>query len=642
MKKFNSFRNRQNGFEDLGSGTAEAAKTKKSWWKVPGIILVILVIAIFAFNSTYQIREQEQAVLITLGQAKAVTDPGLHFKIPFIQQVRKVNTTIQGFSLGYDVDSNSSETDDSLMITSDYNFVNVDFFVEYRFSDPVKAVYASKDPVLILRNISQSCIRTVIGSYPVDDVLTTGKNEIQAAIKEMILERLSEQDIGIQLVNITIQDSEPPTSEVMEAFKAVETAKQGKETALNNANKYRNEQLPLAQAQADGIIKTLRRKRPSASMRLLHRLRVLTLCTRNISRTRPSPNSVCSTRPWKKYCLTLRLSSKAPTAIHRPSILWNPSQVPLPLLRRAAPLKLHNNHCLQKGSFINMKKVKNISLILLVLALLIIGSSSIVVTNENEYSLIRQFGKVDHVVSSAGVTFKIPFVQSVDKLPKEILLYDLSSSDVITSDKKTMICDSYILWQINDPLKFAQTLNSSISNAESRLDTIVYNSTKNIISSTTQNDVISGRDGELAAAIMKNIGNTTEQYGIELLSFETKQLDLPSDNKAAVYERMISERENISATYTAEGSSEAQKIRNTTDKEVNVLLSEANKNAEILIAEGEAEYMRILSEAYSDESKQDFYSFVRSLDALKASMTGDNKTVILSPDSPIAQIFYGR
>jgi len=235
MKKFNSFRNRQNGFEDLGSGTAEAAKTKKSWWKVPGIILVILVIAIFAFNSTYQIREQEQAVLITLGQAKAVTDPG--------------------FSLGYDVDSNSSETDDSLMITSDYNFVNVDFFVEYRFSDPVKAVYASKDPVLILRNISQSCIRTVIGSYPVDDVLTTGKNEIQAAIKEMILERLSEQDIGIQLVNITIQDSEPPTSEVMEAFKAVETAKQGKETALNNANKYRNEQLPLAQAQADGIIK---------------------------------------------------------------------------------------------------------------------------------------------------------------------------------------------------------------------------------------------------------------------------------------------------------------------------------------------------------------------------------------------------
>lgn len=289
-----------------------------------------------------------------------------------------------------------------------------------------------------------------------------------------------------------------------------------------------------------------------------------------------------------------------------------------------------------------MKTIKKIVLIAVLFVALMIGASSIVVTNENEYSLIRQFGKVDHIVDTAGVSFKIPFVQSVDTLPKEILLYDLSPSDVITSDKKTMICDSYILWRITDPLKFSQTLNSSISSAENRLDTIVYNSTKNVISSTTQDEVISGRDGELSAAIIANIGSSLDQYGIELLAFETKQLDLPSDNKAAVYERMISERDNIAATYTAEGSSEAQIIRNTTDKEVTVMISEAEKEAEILIAEGEAEYMRILSEAYSDESKQDFYSFVRSLDALKASMKGDNKTVILSPDSPIAQIFYGQ
>ncbi len=289
-----------------------------------------------------------------------------------------------------------------------------------------------------------------------------------------------------------------------------------------------------------------------------------------------------------------------------------------------------------------MKFVKRSVLVILALALLIVGSSSLVITNENEYNLIRQFGKVDHVVSEAGVSFKVPFIQSVDTLPKETLLYDLAPSDVITSDKKTMICDSYILWHIVDPLKFAQTLNSSITNAENRLNTVVYNSTKNVISSTTQDDVISGRNGALSQAIINNIGKTLNQYGIELLAFETKQLDLPGDNKAAVYERMISERDNIAATYTAEGSSEAQKIRNTTDKEVTVMLSEAEKNAEILIAEGEAEYMRILSEAYDDEAEQDFYSFVRSLDALKASMTGTNKTVILSPDSPMAQIFYGR
>ena len=289
-----------------------------------------------------------------------------------------------------------------------------------------------------------------------------------------------------------------------------------------------------------------------------------------------------------------------------------------------------------------MKTVRRILLAVVLIALIIVGASSIVVTQENEYSLVRQFGKIDHVVAEAGVSFKVPFIQSVDKLPKQILLYDLSSSDVITGDKKTMICDSYILWCITDPLKFAQTLNCSIPNAESRLDAIVYNATKNVISSTTQDQVISGRDGELSQAILANIGTSLDQYGIEILAVETKKLDLPSDNKAAVYERMISERDNIAATYTAEGQSEAQKIRNTTDQEVTVMLSEAQKEAEILIAEGEAEYMRILSEAYNDESKQDFYSFVRSLDALKASMQGDNKTVMLSPDSPIAQIFYGN
>ncbi len=247
-----SMRNRRNGFYTVEPGNDQNMRTLG---KLFGFIGIFIVAAIIIFGSTYQIKEQEQAVLITLGNPKAVTEPGLHFKFPIIQQVKKVNTTIQGFAIGYSLDNNTTTTEESLMITSDYNFVNVDFFVEYKYSDPVKAIYNSADPVGILKNISQSCIRTVIGSYPVDDVLTTGKNEIQAAIKAMIMERLEEQDLGIQLVNITIQDSEPPTVEVMEAFKAVETAKQGKETALNNANKYRNEQIPLAEAQADAITK---------------------------------------------------------------------------------------------------------------------------------------------------------------------------------------------------------------------------------------------------------------------------------------------------------------------------------------------------------------------------------------------------
>ncbi len=213
----------------------------------------VILAAVLGFGSFYNIEEQEQAVLTTFGVAKSVTEPGLHFKIPLIQRVQKVNTTIQGFAIGYDPNSNESNEEDSLMITSDYNFVNVDFFIEYKVADPVKAVYASEDPVLILQNISRSCIRGVIGSYEVDSVLTTGKNEIQSKIKEQIAQKLEQHDVGLQVVNVTIQDSEPPTTEVMEAFKAVETARQGKETAINDANKYRNEKLPEAEAQIDKI-----------------------------------------------------------------------------------------------------------------------------------------------------------------------------------------------------------------------------------------------------------------------------------------------------------------------------------------------------------------------------------------------------
>lgn len=249
-----SKRNQENGFETLDN---ENLKDRKKG-KIGKIFLstcVVIVALILFTGATYEIKEQEQAVLITLGQAKAVTTPGLHFKIPIIQTVKKVNTTIQGFAMGYNLDTDTTVEEESLMITSDYNFVNVDFFVEYRYSDPVKAVYASNRPEQILKSIVQSSIRSVIATYNVDDVLTTGKSAIQASIKEKIIAKLEEQDIGVQLVNITIQDSEPPTTEVMEAFKAVETAKQGKETTLNNANKYRNEKIPEAQAAADKILK---------------------------------------------------------------------------------------------------------------------------------------------------------------------------------------------------------------------------------------------------------------------------------------------------------------------------------------------------------------------------------------------------
>ncbi len=274
-------------------------------------------------------------------------------------------------------------------------------------------------------------------------------------------------------------------------------------------------------------------------------------------------------------------------------------------------------------------------------AVVFLGLCSMTVTRDNEYKLISQFGKITRVVSRPGISFRIPFLETTSSLPKQTLLYDLSPSDVITADKKTMISDSYVLWRISDPVKFAQTLNASIEGGESRINTAVYNATKNAISSMNQDEVITSRDSELSEIVTEAVGDSLSQYGISLMMFATKQLDLPDDNKEAVYERMISERDNIAATYTAEGSSEAKVIRNTTDKEIAIQISEAEKQAEILEAEGEQEYMRILADAYSEEDRSDFYSFVRSLDALKKSMTGGNKTVILSADSPIAQIFNG-
>lgn len=287
-----------------------------------------------------------------------------------------------------------------------------------------------------------------------------------------------------------------------------------------------------------------------------------------------------------------------------------------------------------------MKKKSVFIVAAIVLLALFIIDSSMVVTNPNEYTVIKQFGRIESIRQEPGLSMKIPFIQTTEKIENEVLLYDLAVSDVMTKDKKSMIADCFVLWKIEDPYKYTQTLSAQKSNAEFRIDTITYNSLKNVISSLSQEEVISGRDGELAKAIQDNIGDTLEQYGIELLAVETKSLDLPDENKNAVYERMISERNNIAATYKAEGEEEAKEISNNTNAEIIVMQSEADAQAEEIIAKGEAEYMRILSEAYNDPEKADFYIFLRSLDAAKATMTGNNKTLIIDETSPIAKIFY--
>ena len=288
------------------------------------------------------------------------------------------------------------------------------------------------------------------------------------------------------------------------------------------------------------------------------------------------------------------------------------------------------------------KTLKIVLPIIALLLILAIMGGCFVITQQNEYTIVKQFGAVVRIIDKPGLSVKVPFLQTTGTLPKNEMLYDLAVSDVITSDKKSMVADSFVLWRISDPLRFIQSLSGNIGNAEYRIDTVVYNSLKTVISSMKQEDVISGRDGELAERIMKNVGSTFEKYGITVLAIETKRIDLPDENKSAVYERMISERGNIAASFSAEGDAEAKRIRNDADKTVQITLSKANSDAEKLKAEGEAEYMRILSEAYDTPAEADFYEFMRALDMASASMKGGNKTLVVSSDSPIARVFSGE
>lgn len=279
---------------------------------------------------------------------------------------------------------------------------------------------------------------------------------------------------------------------------------------------------------------------------------------------------------------------------------------------------------------------------LVVILVVFAGLGSLFTVAENEYGVVTKFGRIVAVHDQAGLHFKVPVVEQVRFVPKTTQLYDIHPSDVITKDKKSMIADDFILWKVNDPTRFTQSLNASTSAAEDRASVAVYNATKNIISSMSQDEVIDARGERLTTLITEEANSDLGSYGIVIEKASIKSLDLPDDNKDAVYERMISERENIAASYKAQGEAKAQKIRNETDRQVAVMLADADRQAQITIAEGEAEYMRKIAEAYDTEDKEAFYSFLRSLDALKETFSGGNKTIILNRDSELVKVLYGE
>ena len=291
-----------------------------------------------------------------------------------------------------------------------------------------------------------------------------------------------------------------------------------------------------------------------------------------------------------------------------------------------------------------MKKNFMLATVLIFLATVIILALPFgcYIIGPNEYAALFKFGKIVSVSGTPGIKFMMPGVNTVRKITKKLHLYDIPRSGVITKDKKSMIADNYVTWRVVDPVKYIQSLNAIETRARERIEAAVYNAVKNVISSMTQDEIIEARGGRLSEKIAEDANSDIGMYGIAIVQTEIKALDLPNDNKAAVYERMISERQNIAASFTAEGSSEAQKIRNRTDREAAIRLAEAEQSADVIVAEGEAEYMRILQEAYNTPEKAEFYNYLRSLDALKKSFTGKGeKVILLDKNSEIGRLIYG-
>ncbi len=276
-----------------------------------------------------------------------------------------------------------------------------------------------------------------------------------------------------------------------------------------------------------------------------------------------------------------------------------------------------------------------------ILLLVFVGFNSLYAVAENEYACLMRFSEIVGVTNEAGLHLKVPFIDSIRIFPDTTLIYDIPPSEVLTSDKKNMTVDSYIIWEISDPRTFYRTLGST-GEAEARLNAVTYNALKNLMGTLEQDDIINTEDAsgrnDIYAGITTEVAELCTTYGINVLDVRIKRFDLAESNENAVYDRMISDRNQMAEKYTADGNYEASIIRNEVDKQVNIIVSNAEAEAARLEAEGEQEYMRLLAEAYNTADKKDFYEFMRALEALKASLTGDDKTVIIDKESALGKI----
>lgn len=281
--------------------------------------------------------------------------------------------------------------------------------------------------------------------------------------------------------------------------------------------------------------------------------------------------------------------------------------------------------------------------LIIFIVLVISVTNTAYIVRENEYAYVTRFSKFVKIQDTAGLHFKLPLLDKIEKIPQYRMMYDIPPSEVLTGDKKTLVVDNFTVWQIDDPYTFMRTV-SRISEMENRIDAIVYNAVKNTLGTMDQTAIINSDNSSIDDVnnkITELVNTQLKNYGVSTVAVEIKRFDLPEDNESAVYNRMISERTQMAESFRAEGNLEASKIVNETDKEVAILLSKASARAEELKGQGESEYMKIIAEAYSTEDRMNYYEFIRSLEALKVTMKGE-KTLILPADSFIVRVLNGK
>lgn len=579
-----------------------------------------------------------------------MTEPGLHFKLPWpIQSVETLSKETFSLQFGYEEKDGKVKEfpEETKMITGDENIVLADLVVQWKITDPAKYLFNAEHPEEILFNSTSASLRSIIGSSKIDDALTSGKAEIEADVRDLLSTLVEKYDIGISILAVKLQDVELPNDEVRKAFTNVTDARETMNTKINEAGKYRNKRTNEAKGEEAAIKskaqgdKAARIETARGDVSVFNKLYEEYRTNPDITRERLMLETLEQVLPNAEIYI---MNDNGDTLKYFPI---RPLENQQPKTNAEEVKKMSNDNVVNidgrgpKGT--NWKNYTKIgSIFVIVIILLAVFISNLIVVKEGQYKVIRQFGEVVRIVKTPGLTYKIPFIQSVTTLPKFQMTYDVTEAEINTKDKKRMLIDNYAIWRIEDPKKMI-TNARTVEKAESRMEEFIYSVVRSELGQLNYDEIINDEKssrGSLNDRITEKVNDLlgNDNYGIVVTDVRMKRTDLPSENEQSVFTRMISERESKAQEYLSMGDAEKNRIEADTDREVQELLAKAKAEAESIRADGEAEAARIYNESFSKDPT--FYSMYRTLESYKKTIN-DKSVIVLPSDSPYARLLMG-